>query len=228
MRLALNLGLDKDVIADKVLGQGQRPAWLFSAGKIGGMTLLPPEYAAWPREQRLARARALLTEAGFGPDSPLHFTLLYNTSEGHQRIAIAASSMWKKNLGVEAALNNQEWKTMLDTMRSGNFDLVRSGWVADYDDPSAFLNTFRSADSNNTPQYVNPRYDALLAGAADSQDPEKRQQLFQQAETILAAEVPAIPLYHYVSVRLVKPHVGGFNPGNMGYIYTKDMYIRAH
>ncbi|WP_373997345.1 ABC transporter substrate-binding protein [Edwardsiella ictaluri] len=214
VRLALNLGLDKDVIADKVLGQGQRPAWLFSAGKIGGMTLLPPEYAAWPREQRLARARALLTEAGFGPDSPLHFTLLYNTSEGHQRIAIAASSMWKKNLGVEAALNNQEWKTMLDTMRSGNFDLVRSGWVADYDDPSAFLNTFRSADSNNTPQYVNPRYDALLAGAADSQDPEKRQQLFQQAETILAAEVPAIPLYHYVSVRLVKPHVGGLRAAN--------------
>ncbi|MGY0163540.1 ABC transporter substrate-binding protein [Edwardsiella tarda] len=228
VRLALNLGLDKDVIAEKVLGQGQRPAWLFSAEHIGGMTFHAPDYASWPREKRFERAKALLVEAGFGPGNPLSFSLLYNTSEEHQRIAIAVASMWKKNLGVEAKLNNQEWKTMLDTMRNGNFELVRTGWIAEYDDPAAMLNGFGSGDSNNTPKYSNPRFDALLTQAAASLDPAERQQLFQQAEAILAEDVPTIPLYHYVNVRLVKPYVGGFNPGNMDYIYTKDMYIRAH
>ncbi|AOP44692.1 ABC transporter substrate-binding protein [Edwardsiella piscicida] len=228
VRQALNLGLDKEIIAQKVLGQGQRPAWLFGSDDIGGMALRAPDYARWPRETRLARAKALLAEAGFGPGNPLRFTLLYNTSEGHQRIAIAAASMWKKNLGVEATLNNQEWKSMLDTMRSGHFDVVRNAWVADYDDPAAMLNTFRSGDSNNTPQYSNPRFDAVLAQASASQDPAARQRLFQQAEALLAEDVPTIPLYHYVSVRLVKPYVGGYQPGNMDYLYSKDMYIRAH
>ncbi|GAC65184.1 ABC transporter substrate-binding protein [Edwardsiella tarda] len=228
VRLALNLGLDKDVIAEKVLGQGQRPAWLLSAEHIGGMTFHGPDYASWPREKRFERAKALLAEAGFGPANPLSFSLLYNTSEGHQRIAIAAASMWKKNLGVEAKLNNQEWKSLLDTMRNGDFELVRTSWIADYDDPAAMLSGFRSGDSNNTPKYSNPRFDALLTQAVASQDQAERQQLFQQAEAILAEDVPTIPLYHYVSVRLVKPYVGGFNPGNMDYIYTKDMYIRAH
>ncbi|SPW31165.1 Periplasmic oligopeptide-binding protein precursor [Edwardsiella tarda] len=136
--------------------------------------------------------------------------------------------MWKKNLGVEAKLNNQEWKSLLDTMRNGDFELVRTSWIADYDDPAAMLSGFRSGDSNNTPKYSNPRFDALLTQAVASQDQAERQQLFQQAEAILAEDVPTIPLYHYVSVRLVKPYVGGFNPGNMDYIYTKDMYIRAH
>jgi oligopeptide transport system substrate-binding protein len=97
---------------------------------------------------------------------PLVFNLLYNTSESHQRIAIAASSMWKKNLGVEAKLQNQEWKTMLDTMHTHNFDAVRYAWIADYDDAATFLNNFRTGDSENTSQYSNPAYDEALRNAA--------------------------------------------------------------
>lgn len=104
VRRALNMGLDKDIIADKVMGQGQRPAWLISQPDIGGVTLKQPDYASWPRDKRIAEAKKLLNEAGFNESHPLVFNLLYNTSETHQRIAIAASSMWKKNLGVEAKL----------------------------------------------------------------------------------------------------------------------------
>ncbi|VEB07209.1 putative extracellular solute-binding protein [Klebsiella pneumoniae] len=110
VRRALNMALDKDIIAGKVLGQGQRPAWLIGQPDIGGVTLHNPDYASWPREKRIAEAKKLLAQAGYDESHPLVFTLLYNTSESHQRIAIAASSMWKKNLGVEAKLQNQEWE----------------------------------------------------------------------------------------------------------------------
>jgi oligopeptide transport system substrate-binding protein len=70
--------------------------------------------------------------------------------------------MWKKNLGVEAKLQNQEWKTMLDTMHTHNFDAVRYAWIADYDDAATFLNNFRTGDSENTSQYSNPAYDEAL------------------------------------------------------------------
>ena len=126
VRKALNLALDKDIIAGKVLGQGQRPAWLISQPDIGGVKLQNPDYASWPMDKRIAEAKKLLAEAGFNDSHPLSFNLLYNTSESHQRIAIAASSMWKKNLGVEAKLQNQEWKTMLDTMHTHNFEIGRA------------------------------------------------------------------------------------------------------
>ncbi|MEG6267893.1 ABC transporter substrate-binding protein [Enterobacter quasihormaechei] len=228
VRRALNLALDKDIIAGKVLGQGQRPAWLISQPDIGGVKLQNPDYASWPMDKRIAEAKKLLAEAGFNDSHPLSFNLLYNTSESHQRIAIAASSMWKKNLGVEAKLQNQEWKTMLDTMHTHNFDAVRYAWIADYDDAATFLNTFRTGDSQNTTQYSNPDYDRALVNAAKSKTAQERGKLYQQAEDLLGRDVPAIPVYHYVRTHLVKPWVGGFTPDKLGYYYTKDMYIKKH
>ncbi|WP_220711314.1 ABC transporter substrate-binding protein [Enterobacter cancerogenus] len=228
VRKALNLALDKEIIAEKVLGQGQRPAWLISQPDIGGVTLKNPDYASWPMDKRIAEAKKLLAEAGFNADHPLSFNLLYNTSESHQRIAIAASSMWKKNLGVEAKLQNQEWKTMLDTMHTHNFDAVRYAWIADYDDASTFLNNFRTGDSQNTTQYSNPEYDQAMISAAKAKTAEERGTFYQKAEDLLSRDVPAIPVYHYVRTHLVKPWVGGFTPDKLGYYYTKDMYIKKH
>ena len=228
VRKALNMALDKDIIAEKVLGQGQRPAWLISQPDIGGVKLHNPEYASWPREKRIAEAKKLLSEAGYNETHPLVFNLLYNTSESHQRIAIAASSMWKKNLGVEAKLQNQEWKTMLDAMHTHNFDAVRYAWIADYDDAATFLNNFRTGDSENTSQYSNPAYDEALRNAAKASDTTARGKFYQQAEDLLGQDVPAIPVYHYVRTHLVKPWVGGFTPDKLGYYYTKDMYIKKH
>ncbi|HFU1280322.1 TPA: ABC transporter substrate-binding protein [Klebsiella michiganensis] len=228
VRRALNMALDKDIIAEKVLGQGQRPAWLISQPDIGGVKLHNPEYASWPREKRIAEAKKLLSEAGYNETHPLVFNLLYNTSESHQRIAIAASSMWKKNLGVEAKLQNQEWKTMLDAMHTHNFDAVRYAWIADYDDAATFLNNFRTGDSENTSQYSNPAYDEALRNAAKASDTTARGKFYQQAEDLLGQDVPAIPVYHYVRTHLVKPWVGGFMSDKLGYYYTKDMYIKKH
>ncbi|MBZ7829840.1 ABC transporter substrate-binding protein [Raoultella planticola] len=228
VRLALNMALDKDIIAEKVLGQGQRPAWLISQPDIGGVKLQNPDYASWPRDKRIAEAKKLLSEAGYSDSHPLVFNLLYNTSESHQRVAIAASSMWKKNLGVEAKLQNQEWKTMLDTMHTHNFDAVRYAWIADYDDAATFLNNFRTGDSENTSQYSNPAYDEALKNAAKASDGVARGKYYQQAEDLLAKDVPAVPVYHYVRTHLVKPWVGGFTPDKLGYYFTKDMYIKKH
>ncbi|MBZ6572147.1 oligopeptide ABC transporter substrate-binding protein OppA [Klebsiella sp. JL973] len=228
VRRALNMALDKDIIAEKVMGQGQRPAWLISQPDIGGVKLHNPEYASWPRDKRIAEAKKLLSEAGYNESHPLVFNLLYNTSESHQRIAIAASSMWKKNLGVEAKLQNQEWKTMLDAMHTHNFDAVRYAWIADYDDAATFLNNFRTGDSENTSQYSNPVYDEALRNAAKASDTTARGKFYQQAEDLLGQDVPAIPVYHYVRTHLVKPWVGGFTPDKLGYYYSKDMYIKKH
>lgn len=229
VRLALNLGLDKEIIAGKVVGQGQKPAWHLTPDQTGGFVFKKDKYSEMTQAQRVTEAKKLLKQAGFGPSHPLKFNLLYNTSESHQRIAIAAASMWKKNLDVDATLQNQEWKTMLDTMHQGNYDVVRYAWIADYNEPSTFLNTLRSDNSENTSKFNDPDYDKALDSALSAKDKQQVGKYYQQAEDILSTQVPVIPIYQYVSAKLVKPYVGGYdNHSPLGYIYAKDLYVIKH
>lgn len=107
----------------------------------------------------------MLQAAGYGPNNPLKLTLLYNTSESHQKIAIAVASMWKKKLGIDVKLQNQEWKTYIDSRNTGNFDVIRASWVGDYNEASTFLSLLTSTHSGNIAKFKNADYDKLLAQA---------------------------------------------------------------
>ncbi|EHD21139.1 MULTISPECIES: ABC transporter substrate-binding protein [Brenneria] len=229
VRRALDLALDKTVIAEKVLGMGQVPAYSILPPGMAGYTSQQPEWAAWTQQQRNAEAKKLLSAAGFSAQRPLKFDLLYNTSESHQRVAIAASSMWKQVLGVEARLKNQEWKTMLDTMRTGDFQVVRSSWAADYNEPSTYFDILRTGNSNNQGRFTHAEYDALLDRAVNANSVAARNSDdYHQAEKILQQQVPLLPIYYYVRAQLVKPYVGGFKPDQKADIYSKDIYIIKH
>ncbi|BES85165.1 ABC transporter substrate-binding protein [Pectobacterium araliae] len=228
VRRALDLSLDKTVIAEKVMGMGQKPAYNLVPQNTGGYTRQEPEWANWTQEQRNAEAKKLLEEAGFNAKNPLRFNLLYNTSESHLRVAIAASSMWKKNLGVEATLQNQEWKTMLDTIRSGNYEVVRYSWIGDYNEPSTFLEILQSGNSNNNSKFSNVEYDALLQKALAVGNRQEKQGIYQQAMTILNQQAPLLPIYHYSLPQMVKPYIGGFLPDIRGNYYAQDMYVIKH
>ncbi|MEQ1964206.1 ABC transporter substrate-binding protein [Xenorhabdus khoisanae] len=224
VRQALSLAVDRNIIVDKILGQGQLPAYTMLTPDIGGFNFKQPDYASWTQEQRITKAKELLNDAGFNQNNPLTFNLLYNTQEGHKKIAIAVSSMWKKNLGVNAVLQNQEWKVMLDNMHQGKFDVIRRAWVADYDSPMTFLSLFSSKQVKNTSLYTNDEFDQLLEKVSETND----KNYYQKASDILTKELPAIPIYFYVNHNMVKPYVGGFHANTRGEYFTKDLYIIEH
>ena len=120
--------------------------------------------------------------------------------------------MWKTELGIDIELHNQEWKAYLSTREAGEFDLLRAAWFGDYDDPNTFLSLGESDNGNNHTQWSNAEYDALLQQAAYTQDPAARHLLFQRAEQILIEAMPVIPIYFYVTSRLIHPSVQGWYP----------------
>lgn len=137
--------------------------------------------------------------------------------------------MWQKNLGAQVTLQNQEWKTLLETRHQAQFDVVRATWCADYNEPSSFLNLLLSGSSINTAFYHSAAFDALMAQTLNTADDAQRAQLYQQAEQQLDQDSPIIPVYYRVSVRLVKPWVGGFSgkdPQDM--LALKYYYIKKH
>ncbi|CAM4111052.1 ABC transporter substrate-binding protein [Vibrio neonatus] len=228
VRKALSYAIDRDVIAKAILGQGQKPAYFLTPEITAGFHPDLPAYGKMTQKERIAAAKELLAEAGFDKGHPLEFTLLYNTSENHKKIATAIQSMWRKDLGVKIKLENQEWKTYLDTRREGNFDVTRAGWCGDYNEASSFLSLMQSNNSSNDPKYHSDTYDALMAKAMLATSDAQREDIYNQAEQQLATDMPIAPIYQYVTSRLVSPTVGGYPANNAeDKMFSKDMYIIA-
>lgn len=229
VRTALKLALDRDIIVNKVKNQGDLPAYSFTPPYTDGAKLVEPEWFKWSQEKRNEEAKKLLAEAGFTAEKPLTFDLLYNTSDLHKKLAIAAASIWKKNLGANVKLENQEWKTFLDTRHQGNYDVSRAGWCADYNEPTSFLNMVLSDSSNNTVHYKSPAFDKLIADTLKATDDAQRSELYSQAEQLLDKDSAIVPVFYYVNARLVKPWVGGYSGKDpMDNIHVKDLYIIKH
>ena len=228
VRKALSYAIDRDIITNAILGQGQKPAFFLTPEITAGFNPVMPEYGTWTQKQRVAKAKELLKEAGFDASHPLKFTLLYNTSENHKKLATAVQSMWKKELGVDISLENQEWKTFLDTRREGNYDVTRAGWCGDYNEASTFLTLMQSNNASNDQRYDSKEYDGIMAKALESTSEKERSDLYVEAEKVLAKDMPIAPVYQYVNTRLVSPQIGGYPMHNAeDKIYTKDLYVIA-
>ena len=211
VRKALSLAINREAITDAVLKTGELPAYSFVPPGTGNYT--EPAYVSWkdlPYAEKLAEAKKLMAEAGYGPDNPLKFTLRYNTSENHKRIAIAAQNMWKQ-IGVEAELFNSEGKIHYADLKVGDFEVARAGWIADYNDAQNFL--FLAEERTgplNYSAFDNPRYNELMLAAEKEGDLKKRSDLMHQAEAIMMEAQPYIPIYYYVSKQLVSPKIKGW------------------
>ncbi len=225
VRRALSLGVDRNAIVEKILRGGQLPARAFTPPGTAGYTF---PVTATDHAADLASARRLLAEAGFPEGRGLPpLELLYNTSENHRLIAEAIQEMWRRDLGVEVRLANQELNSTLEARRTGAYDILRSSWSADYADPASFLDIFRSDSGNNFTGWSSPEYDAALTAASRATARAERHALWQKAEALLLEAAPIIPLYHYTHVFVIRPEVKGWNPTLLDHHPYKAVWLEA-
>lgn len=215
VRRALSLAIDRDAIANQLLKTGVRPAWSFVSPGIGGYPGRAAAEEGMPAAKRLAQARRLLDEAGFGPDKPLTLPLVYDTQEENRKIMVAIASMWQA-IGVKAEISNVEFGAALGALRTRNYAVARSSTFSLYDDPNAFLQQYASQSPTNWAGWRSNAFDQLLEQANAATDSAERTRLLLEAEGIMAAEVPVIPVYYYQGKLLVAPRVKGWWDGAIG------------
>ncbi len=209
VRKALNLAIDRKQLVDHVTLGDQLPGTMFvppgTAGYEPPTSLLPVDLS------RVEEAKKLLAEAGYpGGKGIPEIEILYNTHEGHKKIAEALQQMWKKHLGVNVRLYNQEWKVYVDSLKQMQFGLGRQGWIGDYNDPTTFLELLVSDNGNNRSGWKNAQYDTLIEKAGKEFDKKKRLGYFRQAEELLLEELPIIPMYIYKRHYLKTKNVTGW------------------
>lgn len=227
VRTALSLAVEREWIADKVIGIGNIPAWGLLPPGLAGKESFRPDWANRPREERLFQARKLLAEAGYDADNPLQFEIRFNSSTEHRRVSVALAAMWKP-LSVNASLFNSEAALHFAALRQHDFTLARSGWIADIPTADNFLMVHQTANgSGNYSGYDNPAYDELIARALETPDPDQRNAIMRRADEILSADSPVLPLYFYVTRSLVSERISGWEDNISNVHPSRTLRIRA-
>ena len=227
LRQALSMAIDRDQLVAS-FGFGQPPAYAFIPP---GVLNYSQQSLAWKNlsaKDRLSVAQQLYRDAGYAAGTePLKIRLLYNSNIAIKRTAIMIAAMWKENLGVETELVEQEYKAFLTSRHDRTqWDVARLAWVADFNDASNFLDTFRSDSANNDEGYANAEFDAALMSAAQAPDATSRRQNLESAERILMEDYAVAPLYYFVSKRLVKSSIMGAQPTPLDRLPSKSLSRR--
>ncbi|MEO6218423.1 MAG: peptide ABC transporter substrate-binding protein [Sphingomonas sp.] len=219
LRRALSMAVDRNWIATRLMGSGESGALGLVPPVLGGHD---PDVFATP--DRPVAIRRLLAEAGYGPGHPLVFDVRFNSGGDHRRIAVALAAMWAP-YGVEARLLNSEATLHFAALRLGDFELARSGWIADVPAPENFLAVHLSgAGAVNYSGFADPAYDQLVAQALDTAAPAQRTRLLQAAEERMLKAAPILPIYHYVSRSLVAPDLAGWQDNAMNIHPSRLLY----
>ncbi|HEY2494963.1 MAG TPA: peptide ABC transporter substrate-binding protein [Paenibacillus sp.] len=213
IRKAFAMAIDRQAIVEKVTLGGQLPAFGFVPPGIKGMK---DEFRTENKDdyfqENVDEAKKLLAEgmAEEGYTTLPEVTLIYNSDENHRKVALAIGDMWAKNLGVTVKTENQEWGVFLQNRQNLNYQVARSAWSADYNDPMSFIDLWKTGGGNNDNGFSNAEYDALVDDAYKSLDNTQRMENFKKAEKILIQDEQAImPIYYYTNKSLTKENVKG-------------------
>jgi oligopeptide transport system substrate-binding protein len=229
VRKALDMVIDRDTLVKRILGDGEIPTTDMMPWHVAGANVVQRDWAAWPMDKRVAVARQLLAEAGYNAQHPLQVTYSYNTTDINKLVGLYVLSEWRNKLGVQGKLENQEWKVFATTRHNGNYQIARSGWSADYNDATSYLDLVRCGTDANDLQYCSKKVDALIAAGNAETDDAKRTALMTEADQAAMDDYPMIPLYQRVTARLVRPYVGGYTDLDpMDREPSQDLYIIQH
>ncbi|TFH90175.1 ABC transporter substrate-binding protein [Vibrio ouci] len=226
IRRAISYVIDRDVLTQKILKQGQRSSYNLTPNNVAGFKPSPPQYSTLSQEKRIELAKQYLKSAGYDINNPLSVRLLFPNSNNQKKLAVAIQSMLKKALGVNVILENQEWKTYLNSTNQGEFESSLIAWCGDYNEASTFTSLMESNNTAGGSHFKNQDYDKIAQMARQAVESEVRALHYQEMENFLADEMPIAPLYQSVQVQLVSPNVGGYssdNPENN--VYSKDLYM---
>jgi oligopeptide transport system substrate-binding protein len=224
VRKALSLAVDREAITERLLRTGVRPAYSFATPSFSNYAGVKVPEQSLPFAERQSQARALLAEAGYGPGKPLTVKLSYDTQEENRKIMVAIAAMWQA-IGVRTELNDVEFPMLNGLVRTMKYEVARWFYIAPFDDPYAMLQLFTSDNPNNWPGLDNPEFDRLLHESNLIVDPDERLATLAEAERLMLAEYPVLPISFYVGRRLVSPRVRGWVDGAGGPTPSRYLWV---
>jgi oligopeptide transport system substrate-binding protein len=212
VRQALSLAIDRVVLTKEVLGTGVVPSYSPVTPSVDGGKYTKAVYP-WindARSSQIAQAQQLYKAAGYSATNPLKLTITYATDDERKKVALAVASMWQNVLGAQVEVQNTDWKTFLESLRNGGYQIAADRWIADYNGVTTYTQMYVCNAAENSAKYCNPDYDKYIKLATYETNAEKRADYYNKALNIVVNDSPMIPLYQPAIRRLVNPEVKGY------------------
>jgi len=226
VRRALNLVYDREAVAGKVMKLGEIPAYAYVPPGMENYRSGPQlDFKPMPYPARLALARRLMQDAGFGPFNKLTLTYATSGNPDSKRLAAVFQAM-ARQIYVDVRITVSDYALVLRSLRLGQYQLGYATWLADFSDASNFLDLLRSGSAGNYAGYKNSKFDAAMAAAEREADAGKRAALLQGAERIALADMPWLPIRFLSQSEAVGPRVGGYVPNARDFNRSRWLWIK--
>ena len=225
VRKALALGIDRDFLQERIEKAGNLPMYTFSINQDSSYKPGRVQEAGMSKEDRLAEAKSLLAEAGYGPDKPLELEIIGPSSAASKRRVEGITAMWKQNLGVRTKLDLTEVKTWLEKLHTGAWQVCMDSYGGDYPQAKTWLDALRYT---GTPSYhwKDDEYEKLMDQAnATASDKAKFYQILGQAEQRMLDQYVFIPIAVTTDNILVQTYVKGWGDNPIGHPMSKYLSI---
>ena len=233
IRQALSYAVNRQVLADKVLGAGTLPSLgivsrdlAFNKGKDFAVAAKTTAGVTYNKAKAQKLLKEGLAEVG---QSKLSFTLLGDDTDVSKQVTESLQSQIQQTLpDVDVSVSNVPFKTRLQRSEDGDFDVVVSAWGADFADPISFLDLFTSDNSYNNGKWKNAEYDKLITASktTDAGNVDKRWDDMVKASKILSEDQGVAPLYQLNVAYMLNPSVKGVIQNTAGVTWSfKDAYI---
>ncbi len=235
VRKAFAMAISRESIVKNVTKANQKPAFGFvpsgfpDADTTKDFRTVGGDYF----KEDVAEAKKLLAEAGYpdGKNFP-KVELMVNDSEAHIKIASAILEMWKTNLGISnISVKSMEWGSYLKARKSGDFQIARAGWGADYLDPMTFVDLYTTENigGNNDTFWSNAEFDKAIKAVNSEGDTKKRFEYMHQAETLMMNDMIIMPIYFYTNPYYAKSYLKGYIVPSFGpNVEFKWAYVEKH
>ena len=229
LRKAFGYAINREEIITHILQGNQAPA----TGPLPPCMALSstPYFIDGDTQRAQSLFEQVMNEKGWTHATFPRIILSYSPSERTNKIVQLVQQQWQKTLGIKVELQALERQVYQQCAKRGLYQIGVGEWIADFNDPLAFLEIFKSTLDPNTSIGMNDTgwqdetYSALLEASSNERDPKARQDLLLQAETILMNAMPIAPLYHYCFDYAKKPYVQGVVLSPLGIADFKTAYV---
>jgi len=215
LRQALSMAIDRDTLVNKVVKAGYVVNYGYSV-PIPGYDAPKIAEATMSNEDRVAKAKALYAEAGFGPDKPVSLTIESSNNEVYKKQAETVAVMWKQVLGVDAKVNAQDRDGWLAAFNSGGWDVFNDNLIGDFPGPETYL-AYMDPRAEVGYHWKSPAFEAAFDKAMPLTDQKERWKVLAEAEKALLEDYLVAPIASSPNRHLITKKLQGWvdNPADV-------------
>jgi oligopeptide transport system substrate-binding protein len=226
VRQALSMLVDRDLIANKIIGFGHKSLYDFIPYGIQNYNQFVYDWSRWDMKKRIEAAKKLYAQAGYSKQNPLKIKFSFINISSKNTV-VAASALWKSELGVQVEFSGEEPTSFMNNIIHGDFEIANMNFTSSINDVLDYCVMLTQENEQNFGRYQSKSYTELVSKSLYEANPKVRKDLVQKAIGTALNDYALIPYSNMSFLVFLKKRVGGYSAvAPRGFVPSRFLYFR--